>query len=279
MKPLGILLAFGVGLSAGAVLGTVFAPGHAPPKVAASAPVEPDDGDDNDSLLAANANLVTSLQECNRRLAELGQKRVGPVAEAPPAVASAPTGRGRGARPEVRAERTAADWERYAKEGIVPYSVPCIRDTPFTPSQRQLDRFGLAPQDASMLHDAYAKSNERMLAQLKPLCAQVLGNDKLPDRVGAQTCISAIIDGARRDNPDKMQQALSRVAEVNAGKRPGPTPDTALDPVEALMLAMTTEAKTFESDLAANLGPEDAHRVASRMCMERGTARAKPAPQ
>ena len=106
-----------------------------------------------------------------------------------------------------------------------------------------------------------------------------LGNDKLPDRVGAQACISAIVDGARRENPDKMQEALTRVGEVNAGKRSPPGADAVLPPVEALMLAMTNEAKTFEADLAASLGPEDAHRVASRMCMDRGTARAKPAPQ
>jgi hypothetical protein len=276
---IGIALALAVGLSGGAVLDKLLVPGHAPPKARESAAGEKDEGEDDDSLLSANANLVASLQECNRRLAELGQQRVGPAAaaEAPAASPSAP--RSRTPRPEIRAERTAADWERFSKEGIVPYSVPCIRDTPFTPSQRQLDRFGLAPQDAASLHDAYAKSNERMLSQLKPLCAQVLGNDKLPDRVGAQTCISAIIDGARRDNPDKMQEALARVGEVNAGKRPRPAPDAVLEPVEALMLAMTTEAKTFESELAASMGPDDAHRIASRMCMERGTARAKPAPQ
>ena len=72
---------------------------------------------------------------------------------------------------------------------------------------------------------------------------------------------------------------MSRVGEVNAGKRPRPAADAVLDPVEALMLAMTTEAKTFEADLAASLGPEDAQRVASRMCMDRGMARAKPAAQ
>jgi hypothetical protein len=275
---IGIVLALGVGLAGGAVLATLVDRKPAPSKVVAAPLPEPDDGDDNESLMAANANLVTSLQECNRRLAELGQKRVGPAPVESAAPRSSGDGR-RGPRPELRAERSAADWDRYSKEGIVPYNVPCIRDTPFAPSQRQLDRFGLAPDDAKTLHDAYAKSNERMLAQLKPLCAQVLGNDKLPDRVGSQACISAIIDGARRDNPDKMQEALTRVGEVNAGKRPRPAGDAVLEPVEALMLAMTTEAKTFESDLAASLGPEDARRVASRMCMDRGTARAKPAPQ
>ena len=275
MKPwLGMVVGLLVGLGGGAVLAKLLDL-PAPPKVVASQPIELDDGDDEESLMAANANLVSSLQECNRRLADLGQKRVGPAPEQVAAARPAPSA-GRGQRGERR-ERTAADWERLAKEGVVPYSVPCIRDTPFTPSQRQLDRFGLAPQDASVLRDAYAKSNERMLAQLKLFCAQVLGNDKLPDRVGAQTCISAIIEGARRENPDKMQAALGRVGEVNAGKRPPPASDAALEPVEALMLAMTTESKKFESDLTASLGPDDARRIASRMCSERGTARAKPA--
>jgi hypothetical protein len=273
---LGIALGVLVGFGGGAVAAMLLERPSAP-KVVASAPMPAEEGDDEDALAAANANLVTSLQECNRRLGELGQKRVGPTPETVASARPAPSG-SRGQRGERR-ERSTADWERYAKEGVVPYNVPCLRDTPFTPSQRQLDRFGLAPHDATVVHDAYAKSNERMLAQLKPLCAQVLGNDKLPDKVGAQACISAIIDGARKENPEKMQQALTRVGEVNAGKRPRPAPDAPLEPVEALMLAMTTEAKTFEADLAASLGPEDAQRVASRMCMDRGMARATPAPQ
>jgi hypothetical protein len=272
---MGIVMGLLVGLGGGAVLALMLERKPAPPKVVAAPDAE--EGDDEEALLAANANLVSTLQECNRRLAELGQKRLAPVPE-PVASGRPASSAGRGQRGERR-ERGPADWERWSKEGVVPYNVPCIRDTPFTPSERQLDRFGLAPQDAATVRDAYAKSNERMLAQLKPLCAQVLGNDKLPDKVGAQTCISAIIDGARKENPDKMQQALTRVGEVNAGKRPAPAPDAPLEPVEALMLAMTKEAKVFEADLAANLGPDDAHRVASRMCSERGQARAKPAQQ
>ncbi len=279
-KPFGFLLALSAGLLLGAAGATLLERAPPAPKLASSAaPRDTNETDDDDALLSANANLVSALQECNRRLTDLGQKHVGPSAE-PAAMASGPAPPGsRVSRAELRAERSAADWERFAKEGAVPYNVPCLHDTPFTPSQRQLDRFGLAPQDAAVLHDAYAKSNERMLAQLKPLCARVLGNDKLPDRIGPQACITAIIDGSRKDNSDKMQEALVRVAEVNAGKRPLPAGGAELEPAEALMLAMTGEAKKFESDLAASLGPEDARRVASRMCMERGTARAKPAPQ
>ena len=85
------------------------------------------------------------------------------------------------------------------------------------------------------------------------------------------------MDSARNDKPDKMRDALSRVAEVNAGKRDRPEGKGA-EPVEALMLALTSETKAFEADLAASLGPEEAHHIASSraLCSESGMARAKP---
>jgi len=67
-----------------------------------------------------------------------------------------------------------------------------------------------------------------------------------------------------------------RVAEVNAGKgdaKPAADPNA----VEQLLLAMTKESKTFEADLAAKLGPEEAKRLAwaPEMCSDRTTVRAK----
>jgi hypothetical protein len=272
MAAIGLGTGIMIGVAAGSMLRTAMAPAPRPEPIAAP---EVEEGDDNDALLAANANLVSSLQECNRRLGDLGQKRVAPPA-AQPATTASSRGRGQGRR-----EVTGQDWERYAKQGIVPYSVPCLRETPFTPSQRQLDRLGLAPQDAAVLRNAYQKSNERVMAQLKPLCAKVLGNGELADRVGASACMSAIVDSARKENPDRMREALARVGEVNAGKRPPPDPSQGLEPVEALMLAFTGESKAFEADLAAALGPEDAHRIASSrtLCSERGVVRAKADPQ
>ena len=278
MAAIGLGTGIMIGVVAGSMLRTALAP---PPKPEPMVAPEGDEGDDNDALLAANANLVSSLQECNRRLGDLGQKRVSPPAAQPAATASS-RGRGQGqGQGQGRREVTGQDWERYAKQGIVPYNVPCLRETPFTPSPRQLDRLGLAPQDAAVLHNAYQKSNERVMAQLKPLCAKVLGNGELADRVGASACMSAIVDSARKENPDKMRDALARVGEVNAGKRPPPDPGQGLEPVEALMLAFTGESKAFEADLAATLGPEDAHRIASSrtLCSERGVVRAKPEPQ
>jgi hypothetical protein len=264
-------IALAAGLGLGAIGDRLLRP-LPPVKEAAPLPVEAAaDGDDDDALLAANANLVSSLQECNRRLAGAGQPRVAaPVATPTPAPSSSGRFRGR------RGEPAKADWERFAQEGIVPYNIPCIRDTPFTPSERQLDRLGLAPHDGEVLRDAYAKSNQRMMAQIQPLCARVLGTVELANRVGASACMSAIIDGARRENADKMQQALVRVAEVNSGKRQAPKGE-GLDPVEALLLGFAAESKAFEGDLAASLGPEDAKRIAGGrgLCSERGTVRAK----
>ena len=267
-------IALGTGLLIGVAAATMLRP-PAP----SAPPTEPvcaaEEGDDDDALLAANANLVNSLQECNRRLSDLGQKQVNRPAPAPVATtASSRGGRGRG----ERREPAAPDWDRYAKQGVVPYNIPCLRDTPFTPSDRQLNRLGLAPQDAAVLRDAYQKSNQRVMAQLKPICAGVLGNEQLAERVGTTACTNAIIDGARKENPDKMRDALTRVAEVNGDKRKAPAPGQALEPVEALMLAFTKESKAFEADLAAALGPEEAHRIASSrtLCSERGMVRAKP---
>jgi hypothetical protein len=276
MHPMAIAaIGLGTGIMIGVAAGSMLRTGVSPAKPEPIVAPEADEGDDEDALLAANAKLVGSLQECNRRLSDLGQKRVNPPTPQPTAMASTR------ARERGRREAAGPDWERYAKQGVVPYNIPCLRETPFAPSQRQLDRLGLAPQDANVLRDAYQKSNQRVMAQLKPLCAKVLGSEQLADRVGSSACMSAIVDGARKDNPDKMRDALARVGEVNAGKRPPPDTGQALDPVEALMLAFTGESKAFEADLAATLGPEDAHRIAtSRMlCSERGMVRAKQEPQ
>lgn len=236
-----------------------------------------DDGDDD--LAAANASLVRSLQECNRRLGAKGERAVAAVpSSALVAPSPSPSGRrgGRGRDPAA-----PPDWQALAQEGAVPYRIPCLRSTPFVPSERQLDRMGLAPSDGEVLKQAYAKSNERMMAAVVPLCARVVGSPELAQKIGPQACMTAITDASRREDPEKMKGALSRVAEVNGGSRPAPPSADALPPVEALMLAMTAEQKAFERDLAAQYGPEEAARIASSrgLCSERGVVRASDAPR
>ena len=269
-----IAVAFGSGLFAGAIGQMVIGRPSAPRAQVVASP-EPVDCDDEEGLAAANANLVNSLQECNRRLASQGQPRVAASVTPTAPVASVRERGQRGGR-----QATPPDWERLSRQGVVPYSIPCIRDTPVVPSQRQLDRLGLAPHDGDVLRDAYAKSNQRTMAQLQPLCARVLGSPELAGRVGPAACMSAIVDSARKENPDKMQAALVRVGEVNAGKREMPKAGAELEPVEALLLGFSAESKAFEADLAASLGPDDAHRIATSrgLCSERGTVRAKPEP-
>ena len=62
----------------------------------------------------------------------------------------------------------------------------------------------------------YAKSNERVTAQVKPLCARVAGSEQAAN-LDATAYMDAVIDKAGQDNPEKMRQALVRVGEVQAG--------------------------------------------------------------
>jgi len=262
-----LIAAWVVGVLVGAGGATAFpASKKAEPKHAEPIAKE-DRGPEDEDALAANANLVRSLAECNKRLGDLGQKRV----EAPVASASAEPergrrGRGRNAEP--------VDWEKHAQEGTVPYRIPCLRDTPFTPPQRVIDRLGLAPQDVDVLKDAYKASNARVMATLVPACAEVVGSKEIAEKIGAQACMNAVMDGARKASPEKTKEALTRVAEVNAGKR---QPAAGGPPIETLMLALSKEQKAFEADLAAKLGPEEAARLANArgLCTERGVAGAE----
>jgi hypothetical protein len=163
-----------------------------------------------------------------------------------------------------------------AENGVVPVRVPCIRDKPWVPNERVVDRLGLAPADTEALKTAYEASNKRMNDQIRPLCAQVLGSPEAADKVGASACIDVINNSARKTNADATKASLSRVAEIQAGKREAPKAGSDVPPVEQLALLLTKESKTFEGDLAQKLGPEDAKRLASapELCSDRKMLRA-----
>jgi hypothetical protein len=264
-----VLLALGAGVLAGAT-GTLMVHPRpvAPPSGASAEPIQTSDLDDDESLAIANSNLVKSLQDCNRRLTAAGQKPV-----PPPPVAAAPTASiDFGSR--QRRLLTAEGWAHLAEQGAVPFRIPCLREPPFAPSPEQLDHLGLAAGDGEWIREVYAKSNERVTAQVKPLCARVVGSEQAAN-LGAIECMDAVIDNAGQDDPQKMRQALVRVGEVQAGKRPAPSGE-ALEPIEAMMLALARETSAFEADLTTRFGPEEALRiVASRnFCMERRTVQA-----
>jgi hypothetical protein len=269
MKPvLALAGSFVVGaLAASAVWSTRPQKAERPPPVVTPEPVSGDD----ESLRKANATLTSQLHECDRRLAELGERPVGlPVASAAPS-SSSEGGRGRRERPSM----TKEDWERMANAGMVPVRIPCIRDKTWTPSEQVVARLGLAPADVDVIKAAYEASNKRVTEQVKPLCAQALGSADAAEKVGVAGCIDVIQSTARKTNPDAAKAALSRVAEVQAGKRVAP-PERDLPPIEQLALALTKESSRFEDDLAQKLGPDEAKRIASapEMCAERTMLRA-----
>lgn len=248
-----------------------------PSKREATAPPTraPEAGDD-DALRKANDNLTASLQACDRNLAEL-RDRAPAAPQAPAAPDPAPAERERdGGRFGRRrgGETTKEDWERMAQLGVVRVRIPCLRDKPWAPSERVMNRLGLAPQDGEVLREAYEKSNKRVADQIKPLCAKVLGSAEMAEKVGPSTCMDAISNSERKTNAEGAKLSLTRAAEVQAGKRQAPSGDVA--PLEQLAGALANESKAFERDLAARLGPEEAKRLANapELCSDRRTLRA-----
>jgi hypothetical protein len=259
-----VVVAFGVGALAGAVGAVALRsdqPG--PAKTEATATVLPHREDE--SLMAANSRLVNALQECNRRIAQLQTRPVAsaPVEAAAPSAAPAPT-----PAPVASAERrgpySREDWEKFAQQGIVPYRIPCMNESAPAPAVEG------APENANAVREVYAGSNRRVLAHMAPLCASAVGNQA--EKLGPSGCLKAIIDYARKDDPARLRATLVRVAEINSGKVAPSSPTTGVDPIEALLLGITAEAKALHADLAARLGPEEADRAANArgVCSERG---------
>jgi hypothetical protein len=254
----------GAALASGAW--TAFPPSHGRTESKGPTPVIPDPNDVKD-LVTANANLTQSLQECDRRLTELGEHPV-ELPQAPVTGADA----GRRERRQ-RAEMTPEDWERMAEAGTVPVRFPCIRDKPWAPTDRAVDRLGLAPGDVDTIRQAYAASNKRVSDAVTPLCVQTLGNAQLAEKVGPADCIDLIAGAARKSSGGDAKAALTRVAEAQAKGSASVGNDAPL--VAQLAVALLKESKAFEDDLAQKFGPEDAkHLVLSPdLCTERKTLR------
>lgn len=57
--------------------------------------------------------------------------------------------------------------------------------------------------------------------------AKALGSAEVADEVGATVCIDAIQNNAKKSDPKAANDALSRAAEVQAGKRTAAAADAA----------------------------------------------------
>lgn len=163
-----------------------------------------------------------------------------------------------------------------SQAGMLRLRFPCLRDTPWAPNQRAVERLGLAPGDVDSIKQAYVSSNKRVMDQLRPLCTKALGSAEVLDKVGPGACMDAIGNSGRKTDAAAMKSSLSRVADMQSGKAPRANPDPNSSSVEQLALILTNEQAAFEKDLVSKFGPEEGKRLAwaPEMCSDRRMLRA-----
>jgi hypothetical protein len=222
-----------------------------------------DRGDEGATLLA-NRNLADSVKDYKDRLERIESQKKTLEKDLASAQEKLAIAANDGAVPRAKDsfDLGPEDWADLAKEGTVKFRLPCNQPKEWRPKQDSLDKLGLAPNDATTLRDAYAKSNQRVWAQIKPLCAQAAGTSEVAEKLGTSTCTHLIVDVARADDNAATNEAMHVVGEIRAGQRPMPGPEEKLHPVVKLFLILTGENRSFEGDLAQAMGPAEAHRLA-----------------
>lgn len=217
-----------------------------------------------DPLLAANANLADAVRDYRRRLEAIDadkKKLQQKLAEAEAKLGDA------GVEPkafEVSANKfdlSQDDWKELAKQGKLPTHLPCPgSNDDFSYAPDTLNALGLAPQDGPIVQAAMKRSGDRTWAVIKPLCAKVLpGAD--PAELGPQSCMSILQAFAPHNGPTSLAEQVRQAAEIEAGMRPMPGPNDDLPPMERALVAMASDTKKLEADLAQQLGPDAAKAV------------------
>jgi hypothetical protein len=223
-----------------------------PAEVAAASPSEGEK-----ALTEANANLADNVRSYRRKLEALEaekKKLEKQLAETQAKLADA-------APPKSEYELSPQDWKELAKEGELRLRVPCSGPrNDFSYSPGNLNKLGLAPQDAPIVQQAFQRSNARTWGTVQPLCSQALGGADV-SRIGLQACMSILGEMARTQNSAGYDEDVRQVTEIMAGLRPAPAPDSGADPLLLAYLALARESQNIETDLSQSLGPEDARRV------------------
>jgi ferric-dicitrate binding protein FerR (iron transport regulator) len=209
------------------------------------------------ALTAANANLADSVRDYRRKLEALEaqkKKLEKELAEAQQKLTD-------GGPMKSEYELTPQDWKDLAKEGELRMRVPCSgpqNDFSYTPSN--LNKLGLAPQDAPIIQAALQRSQTRTWGTVEPLCSQALGGADV-SKIGLQACMSVLSEMTRMQSSATYNEDVREVTEIMAGMRPAPAPGSSTDPLIRAYLAMASESQSIEGDLAKSLGPDDAKRV------------------
>jgi ferric-dicitrate binding protein FerR (iron transport regulator) len=209
------------------------------------------------ALTAANANLADTVRDYRRKLdaIEAQKKKLEKeLAEAQVKLAD-------GGPLKSEYELSRQDWKDLAKQGEVRLRIPCSgprNDFSYTPEN--LNRLGLAPQDAPIVQQALQRSNSRTWGAVEPLCSKALGGADV-SHIGLQACMSVLGEMARMQNSAAYDEDVRQVSEIMAGLRPAPAPGSAADPLLRAYLALASESTNIESDLSQSMGPGDASRV------------------
>ena len=216
---------------------------------------------DDDPLMQANRNLVDTVKQYKDRLAANEADKAKIESQLKEAQQKLATQENDGAAPKSEFDLSQDDWKQLAEDGTIKARYPCggRGGQPWTVSPDTLTDLGLSPDDGQVLQAAYQQSIQRQTDVLMPACAQLVGSADLAARLGPSVC-SSVVDHSVQG--DQHRQDVTTVAQIRAGILPIPGPNDSIDPYEKLLLSQTGELKSFESDLAKSLGPEEAHRIA-----------------
>jgi len=209
------------------------------------------------ALTAANANLADTVRDYRRKLEAIEAQKKKLEKE----LAEAQLKLTDGGPMKSEYELTPQDWKDLAKEGELRMRVPCSgprNDFSYTPSN--LNKLGLAPQDAPILQAAFQRSHARTWGTVEPLCSQALGGADA-SKLGLQACMSVLGEMTRMQSNATYDEDVREVTEIMAGMRPAPGPGSTADPLLRAYLAMASESQNIETDLAQSLGQDDAKRV------------------
>jgi hypothetical protein len=216
-----------------------------------------------DPLLAANANLADTVQEYRRRLEAIDadkKKLEKKLAQAEALLGDAGAGQKAFEVSANKFDLTQDDWKELAKQGKLPMRVPCWQpkdDHLYTPDS--LDKLGLAPQDGPIVQAALKRSDARTWGVIKPLCAKALPGANV-DQLGEDGC-TKILEAFADQNGTPGDEVVRQTAEIEAGMRPMPGPNDNVPPLERALLALASESKTLQADLAQQLGPDAAREL------------------
>lgn len=217
----------------------------------------------------ANRALVQKIQELNRKLGTLEEQKTDLKGQLEGAQKEL-SARQPGAKPDRHEfDLDAEDWKKLAESGTIKFRIPCVRPDGWRPPDEQMQKLGLAPQDAPVIQAAYKRSYERMWSEIKPLCGAAVNSLDIAEKIGLSTCIHLVLDLSK--DREAAQDAMRQTGEVRAGLRPKPGADA--HPVQRLFLNLTGEMAQFEADLTKNYGPEEAHRLvySSDLCASHST--------